>query len=175
MTLDVVAFSFIRQKSDSINIDWDVIDKDSEYGLIDNKYFQVKLAYPGEKPRLSSLSEGDYELTNKSEKYCFRAGSYSNHSAWHHLFINFAEDLWENGWADIKSSEPFYFQFSFPSQEGVFGTEACQKMSRDYDAYENYLILKAEKLSNPSEFTWLYHCFTEAFRTGSKGGIVLLW
>lgn len=175
MTLDVIAFSFIRPKVDSINIEWDCVDEESRYGLIADKYFQIELAYSGEEPRLSPLSEGDYELTDKSEKYYFRAGSYSTHSRWHNLFIDFAEDLWENGWGEIKSSEPFYFQFEFSSQEGVFGTKACQKMSRDYDTYENYLSLKAKKMSNPSEFTQLYYYFQEAFRIGSKEGVVLLW
>lgn len=106
------------------------------------------------------------------ESYGWRAGSYSGYSTWRDWLAKFggwtsAKDCWESD----RTSGPFYELICFSDCEGILGQVVCEKLLKDFRAYNQMAIAEiAANSSNIEYYAGLYAEWIKGLEMAADGG-----
>lgn len=118
-----------------------------------------------------------YEPTDDTDRYGFRAGSYSGYNGWRDQLSQTmlgitAKEVWRG--AELLQEDsaltcidaPFAELISFSDCEGFIGPGCSAKLVLDFIEHQ------AKANQESEEFQHVYNSFREAFRRGAQKGLV---
>jgi len=143
---------------------------------LEEQAYSLGLRVPYINPSFPKQAEGLEEVAYQYESSLhFRAGSYSGYNLWRAELARLAgvdlEALWGNG---SEEELPFAELLNFSDCEGSIGPQVCQKLARDFAAYDAQA--KTHALDHPQQGwggdSWFYDRYRkwhQAFEYGSTG------
>ena len=161
MGLDITAYS--QLKDTGRPIDWDV-DEEKAYIPHNHPDFATRCV------EFTPRNAFEYEDALHA---CI--GAYSYYGAWREKLAKLAgyqPDMWrsrpysEGAWAATEG--PFWELIDFTDCDGVLGTAVCQKLAKDFAAYEEHARCLGDE-----GFLYTYLEFKAAVELASDGGAVV--
>lgn len=104
---------------------------------------------------------GCYAVTEQTERYGFRAGSYSGYNVWR-------DDLRRQFNQATEPDQPFYELIFFADNEGCIGLDAAKDLLADFEQHAG----RYRPAQHEDYFYEKYSDWTRACRLAADGGLV---